>query len=288
MTTSQGVGRPVVSGIGFGEGPRWHEGALWFSDLARDRICRVVDRPGAEVEVVAEVPGTPSGLGWLPDGTLLAVSMHGRAVYRVDADGPRLHADLRGVVPADLNDMVVAQDGTAYVTGFGYDDAKGEPRAATGVCLVRPDGTVELQQGELWRPNGVAVSADGARLVVAETRLHRISVQDIGPDGRLGPRADLAHLPSGTWADGLCLDAEGAVWVADPKGHGLFRLRADGEPDRRVDFGTESPVACVFGGPERRTLYVTVGPVRPMAEARADPRGRIVALEMDVPGAGRP
>ncbi|MEU7813886.1 SMP-30/gluconolactonase/LRE family protein [Pseudonocardia sp. NPDC049154] len=290
MTAQQGTGRLVVSGIGFAEGPRWHEGALWFSDMARERICRLVDEPGApaRAEDVGIIPGTPSGLGWLPDGTLLAVSMHRRTVYRVDADGARLHADLRRTVPADLNDMVVAPNGNAYVTGFGYDAAAGEKRQATGVCLVRPDGSVELQQGELWRPNGVAVTADGRRLVVAETRLHRISVQDIAADGTLGERRDLAHLPSGTWADGVCLDAEDAVWVADPKGHGVFRFLADGTLDRQIDFGMDSPVACVLGGPERRTLYLTVGPVRPMHEARTDPQGRIVAIDVDVPGAGRP
>jgi sugar lactone lactonase YvrE len=288
MTVSGQVGRLVVAGLGFGEGPRWHDGALWFSDMARRRICRVVDEPGAELQVVAEPPGTPSGLGWLPDGTLLAVSMHDRVVHRLDADGVRVHADLREIVPADLNDMVVAADGTAYVTGFGYDGAAGEDRRPTGVCLVRPDGTAEMQQGELWRPNGCAITGDGSRLVVAETRLHRISVHGIGAGGRLGPRADLAHLPSGTWADGLCVDAEDAVWVADPKGGGVFRILSDGTVDERLDFGADSPVACVLGGPQRRTLYVTAAPVRPMREALTDPRGRVLAIEVDVPGAGTP
>jgi len=290
VTVQRDTGRLVAAGIGFGEGPRWHNGALWFSDIARGDVCRVVDDPGSEaaIEVVGSVPGSPSGLGWLPDGTLLAVSMHGRAVYRLDGGQARVHADLRDMVPADLNDMVVARDGTGYVTGFGYDAAAGEERAPTGVCLVRPDGTAEMQQGELWRPNGCAVTADGTRLVVAETRIHRISVQRIGAGGRLGPREDLALLPSGTWADGLCLDADDAVWVADPKGHGVFRFLADGTPDRRIDFGDSSPVACVLGGPGRRTLYVTVNPVLVMHEAARDPQGRIVALEVGVPGAGRP
>lgn len=140
MTAQLDTGRLVAAGIGFGEGPRWYRGALWFSDIARGNVCRVVDDPGSEaaVEVIGSVPGSPSGLGWLPDGTLLAVSMHGRAVYLLDADQARVHADLSDLVPADLNDMVVAPDGTAYVTGFGYDAAAGEERAPTGVCLCPP------------------------------------------------------------------------------------------------------------------------------------------------------
>jgi sugar lactone lactonase YvrE len=293
-SSSTGVGPPpagprwrlVAEGIAFGEAPRWHEGRLWFSDIPRGVVCRLAD-DGA-VEEVCAVPGRPSGLGWLPDGRLLVVSMHDRVVHRWDGDRLEVHADLRPIVPADLNDMVVGADGTAYVTGFGYDAEAGEPREPTGVVLVRPDGSAQMQPGVLFRPNGCAITADGTRLVVAQTRLHRVSVQSIGTDGRLGDVVDLADLPSGSWADGLCLDAEDAVWVADPKGRRLFRVLVDGTLNRVVETGDRTPVACVLGGPERRTLYVTMSPIRPMGEAVADPQGRIEAFEVDVPGAGWP
>lgn len=234
------------------------------------------------------MPGLPSGLGWLPDGRLLIVSMHGRVVYRWDGERLEVHADLRPLLPADLNDMVVGPDGTAYVTGFGYDADAGQPRTPTGVVLVRTDGSAEVQPGDLFRPNGCAITPDGSQLVVAQTRLHRVSAQPIGSDGRLGEVADIADLPSGSWADGLCLDAEGAVWVADPKGHGLFRVLGDGSLDRVVETGEHAPAACVLGGPGRRTLFLVMAPIRPMHEALEDPRGRIEAYEVDVPGAGWP
>lgn len=254
--------------------------------MARGMVCRL--GPDGAVEVVCRVPGRPSGLGWLPDGRLLVVSMHERAVYRLDPDGLRVHADLASLVPANLNDMVVRVDGTAYVSGFGYDAEVGEPRVPTGMVMVRPDGSAQMQPGELFRPNGCAITPDGRRLLVAETRLHRISAQPIGRDGRLGPREDVAMLPSGSWADGLCLDAEGAVWVADPKGRRVFRVSADGRIDRAIDFGEQAPVACILGGQGRRTLFVTLGPIRPMHEAEDDPQSRIEAFEVDVPGAGSP
>jgi sugar lactone lactonase YvrE len=278
--------RPVAAGIGFGEAPRWHEGRLWFSDMARGLVCRISDE-GA-VEQVCPVPGRPSGLGWLPDGRLLVVSMRHRIVYRWDGDRLERHADLRALVPADLNDMVVGRDGVAYVTGFGYDAEAGQPRTPTGVVLVRPDGSAEMQPGKLFRPNGCAITPDGSRLVIAQTRLHRISGQPIGADSRLGAVVDVAALPSGSWADGLCLDAEGALWVADPKGRRVFRALSDGTLDCVLETGDRTPTACVLGGPARRTLYVTMAPVRPLEDAAADLQGRIECLEVAVPGAGWP
>jgi sugar lactone lactonase YvrE len=278
--------RLIAEGIGFAEAPRWHDGRLWFSDIPRGVVCRLTDEGG--VHEVCRVPGRPSGLGWLPDGRMIVVSMHDRVVYRWDGKRLELHADLRPLVAADLNDMVVGPDGTAYVTGFGYDAEAGHPRTPTGVVLVRPDGSAEMQRGDLYRPNGCALTPDGSWLIVAQTRVHRLSAQPIGPDGRLGEVRDIADLPSGSWADGICLDADGAIWVADPKGHRVFRVGRDGAIDRVVDMGDSVPVACVLGGPERRTLFLTLAPIRPMSEAVADPQGRIEAFDVLVPGAGRP
>jgi sugar lactone lactonase YvrE len=280
--------RTVASGLGFAEAPRWHEGALWFSDIANSKVCKL----GADgtVDVVCSVPGNAAGLGWLPDGRLLVVSMHERVVYRFGEDGLHVHADLRSIVPADLNDMVVSADGTAYVGNMGYD-AKTEPIATTGMVKIYPDGSAEMQPGDLLRPNGCAISPDGKTLVVAETRIGRVSSQPIDPQGRLGTRFDIAVLPEGSWADGLCLDSEGAVWVCDPAGYRVIRVGADGEIRRILHFGKEQPLGCTLGGEGRRTLFVTLAPLpfgRKWEDVARDQLSSIVALDVHAPGAGWP
>lgn len=285
-TPEPAVTRTVVAGLGFAEAPRWHDGTLWFSDIA----ASTVNRLGADgrVEVVCKVPGQAAGIDWLPDGRLLVVAMHGRKVYRLDPDGLRVHADLSALVPADLNDMVVAADGTAYVGGLGYD-AKTQPIVTTGMVMIRPDGTAEMQAGDLYRPNGAAITPDGRTLITAETRIGRVSSQPIGPDGRLGPRITMSEFPEGSWSDGLCLDAQGAVWVCDPVGRRLFHAGPDGAILRLIDFAPDQPLGCMLGGPDRKTLFVTLGPLhRPWDEAVRDPVSRIVAFEVPVAGAGRP
>jgi len=280
--------RTVAKRLGFAEAPRWHDGALWFSDIANSTVCRV--RANGEVDVVCKVPGNPAGLGWLPDGRLLVVSMHDRAVYRLDADGLHVHADLKPLVSADLNDMVVDRDGFAYVGNHGYD-AKTEPIVTTGMVLIRPDGSAEMQAGDLLRPNGCAITPDGKTLIVAETRIGRVSSQPIGPGGRLGPRSTFSTFPEGSWADGLCLDATGAVWVCDPASHRVVQAGADGAIQRIVDFGNEQPLGCMLGGAGRQTLFVTLAPLpfgRNWDEVARDQASSIVAMDVTVPGAGIP
>lgn len=279
------VGAPtvLVDGLGFPEAPRWHDGRLWFSDMALGRVRAIA--PDGGVEDVCEVPGRPSGLGWLPDGRLLVVSMQDRVVLRGDPQGLVVHADLGEHVRADLNDMVVDGTGRAWVTNFGYDPDREDP-VATGIVRVDADGTSELVAGDLLRPNGIAVAPDGRTLVVAETRVHRVTAFTITGAGLVDRRV-VGDLGSGSWADGICLDAEGGVWVGDPRRSRCVRVL----PGRGVVAAVETGrpcVACALGGDDRRTLFLLEAPLRPMDEGAADPKGRIERLTVDVAGAGWP
>src|SRR5262249_9869644 len=157
---------------------------------------------------------------------------------------------------------------------------------ATQMIVVEPDGRAEIQSGELFRPNGCAISADGRTFVVAETRLHRLMAFNRASDGRLVEPRVLGALPSGSWADGICLDAAGRAWVADPKAKQCVHLDADGTITDVIPTAPLSSIACVLGGPDRRTLFITLATIRPFPEMAADPTAEIVAVDVDVPGAG--
>jgi sugar lactone lactonase YvrE len=276
----------LAEGLGFAEAPRWHDGRLFVSDIAARQVL-AFGLDGSR-EVVCEVAAAPSGLGWLPDGRMLLCSMHDRRVLRLEAGRLVTHADLTAVVTDDLNDMIVSADGNAYVGNFGYTAAPGATPVSTGLVLVRPDGSVERQPGELFRPNGMAITPDGRTLVVAETRVHRLTAFRIDPDGSLRDPRLFAELPRGSWADGICLDSEGCAWVADPKGRRAVRIDESSTILDSVDTAPLPTVACVLGGPRRDLLFLLQAPVRPMEQGRADPQSRIEYLTVPVGGAGRP
>jgi sugar lactone lactonase YvrE len=271
-------------GLGFPEGPRWRDGSLWISDIAAREVLRF-DGAGNVVERLP-TPGRPSGLGWLPDGRLLVVVMEERAVLRRDGDGWRTHADLSQLTSAPVNDMVVSAAGDAYVTGLGYVD--GEERRPTRVILVRPDGSAEPQAGDLWRPNGCVITPDGERFVVAEARVHRLTGFRIDADGSLRDPQEFALLPSGTWADGICLDAEGAIWVGDPKGRACRRVASDGTVVAEIDTSPVPCIACTLGGDDGRTLFLLLCDLGDFDELAGLRGGRIETVRVDVPGAGSP
>jgi sugar lactone lactonase YvrE len=255
------------------------------SDMATRRVLSI-GLDGA-IDVVCTIDDQPSGLGWTPDGDLLIVAMRRRVVLRLRDGQVEPYADLSGLVAADLNDMVVDEHGRAYVTNFGYEPGEGEP-ASTGIIVVHPDGSVDVPMGDLFRPNGCAISADGTTFVVAETRVHRIAAFTVGADGRLKDQRAFGLLPRGTWADGLCLDARGAAWVADPKGRHCYRVTAQGDISDVIDTAPLQAIACALGGDDRRSLFVTLGLIRPWEEMATARRGRIDAYRVDVPGAGWP
>jgi sugar lactone lactonase YvrE len=277
---------PILDGLAFGEGPRWRDGVLWFSDFYRHEVVTVT--PDGQRTTRFEVPHQPSGLGWLPDGDLLVVSMLDRRLLRWDGAALHPHADLSDLVSAPCNDMVVDGDGRAYVGNFGFNRHEGETFTETMLVIVEADGTARPGPGDLAFPNGTVITPDGATLIVGETWGNRLTAFERDPaTGDLGSRrvwADLGpHLP-----DGICLDAEGAIWVADPRNGQAFRVREGGEITDRVPCGDgRHAFACMLGGADGRTLFVVTntgsGPAT--TETRA---GRIETVEVAVPGAGWP
>lgn len=272
-------------GFGFAEGPRWRDGRLWVSDIAaRCVVC--LDERG-DVLSTLDTPGRPSGLGWLPTGELLVVMMDERIVLRRDDGDWSVHSDLSHLASAPLNDMVVSHAGDAYVTGLGYDEMR-EERRATNILLVRPDGTAEKQDGEVWRPNGCVITSDGSRLLVAEARLHRLTEFRIASDGTLGYEGVWFELPSGSWADGICLDEEGAIWVADPKGKRCFRVSAHAQIVETIDTSPTPCIACTLGGGDGRTLFLLLSELGDFDDLRARKQARIETVRVSVPGGGSP
>jgi sugar lactone lactonase YvrE len=273
----------VARGLGFAEGPRWRDGQLWFSDFGSRAVWTVGD--DREVRRVVEVSARPSGLGWLPDGRLLIVSMEDRRLLRLENGELIEHADLSGLATYMCNDMVVDAQGRAYVGNFGFDRRASppqQPRPAE-IVVVTPSGEARVVDDEVMFPNGSAITPDGGTLIVAETFGGRLTAFDIQPDGGLANRRTWASLP-GRFPDGICLDAEGAVWLADARGRACLRVAAGGEILDQVDTGRNC-YACMLGGPERRTLFLCIADGSEHAGART---AAIEAIEVEVPGAGLP
>ena len=279
---------PVVDGLCFAEGPRWHDGRLWFSDM-HDLKVLAFDPATAETEVVVEVPGQPSGLGWRPDGTMLVVSMVDRRLLAVRDGRTEEVADLSELAPFHCNDMVVDARGNAYVGNFGFDlhDSEADQRTTT-LVLVTIDGEARVVADELFFPNGCVITPDGGTLVVGESFTGHLTAFTIADDGSLTDRREWARV-RGAVPDGICLDAAGAIWMASPTSHQILRVAEGGEVLDEVRTSDErQPFACMLGGPDRRTLYVCTAPDSDPAHAREARAGRIEAVEVAVAGAGLP
>jgi sugar lactone lactonase YvrE len=224
----------------------------------------------------------------LTDGRLLVVSMLDRKVMRLEPDAALVvHADLSELAPGACNDMVVDAHGRAYVGNFGFDMYGGEKPRETCLIAVEPDGRARVAAEEMAFPNGSVITADGSTLLVGESMASRISAFDIAPDGTLGNRRVWAQLEGAT-VDGMCLDAEGAVWAACPFTGRVLRVREGGEVVDEVKGTHPGAFACMLGGSDRRTLYLCTAPTHVPDEARVARGGRIEAVTVDVPGAGWP
>ncbi|HEY7294682.1 MAG TPA: SMP-30/gluconolactonase/LRE family protein, partial [Dehalococcoidia bacterium] len=255
-------------GLSFGEGPRWHDGRLWLSDFYRHAVL-AVDAAG-RAEIAAEVPNQPSGLGWLPDGRLLIVSMIDRKLLRLESGRSVEHADLGAVAAFHCNDMVVDDRGRAYVGNFGFDsgayvaehgaaslfEEPGPPTAT--LARVDPDGSVHAAAEGMRFPNGSVITADGRTLIVAETYARRLSAFAVADDGTLSQQRVWATL-DGVAPDGICLDAEGAIWVANARAAECIRVAEGGAILDRVAT-SQRCFACALGGPNRTTLFLVTAP----------------------------
>jgi sugar lactone lactonase YvrE len=284
MTAPERTPSPLVSGLAFGEGPRWHAGRLWFSDMHDFHVVNV--DPAGRLERVLRVDGRPSGLGWLPDGRLLVVSMEERKLLRFDGRAAETHADLAPFASHEINDMVVDAEGLAYVSQFGFAFHRQGEFRKTEILLVTPDGRVRVAAEGLAFPNGMVITPDGRRLIVGESFAARLTVFERQPDGTLGDRRVFAQL-AGAVPDGICLDAEGCVWVASPVSRECLRVREGGEIAERIRTETQS-IACMLGGEDRRTLFLLTSEGIDPVECAQSRSARVESVRVDVPGAGWP
>jgi sugar lactone lactonase YvrE len=262
----------VFEGGHFLEGPRWHEDRIWFSDFY-GLVVRSAREDGSDLRTEAEVPGQPSGLGWLPDGRLLVASMTDRRVLRREDDGEMVvHADLSGHATGHLNDLIVDERGRAYVGNFGFDLMAGNDPEPASLHRVDPDGTITEVADELMFPNGMVFTRDGS-LVVAETWGNRLTAFDVADDGSLenrrswaefAPPPEQGSLPEmlsalAVASDGIGLDPDGAIWVADATGERAVRVVEGGEITDERSPGT-GVFACTVGGKDGHTLFLCTAP----------------------------
>ena len=290
----------AVTDLAFPEGPRWHDRRIWFSDFYTFRVYSAAE-DGSDLRIEAEVPQQPSGLGWLPDGRLLVISMRDARLLRREADGTLVpHADLSGHVNGHLNDMVVDSRGRAFVGEFGFDLMGGAPLEPAGLLRVDPDGTVDEVADDMWFPNGSVITEDGT-LLVCETFGNRVTAFDITEDGALTNRRTwaefgeapaerelgkmLAHVVIG--ADGCCMDADGALWIADAVSGRALRVHRGGEISEEIRAGT-GVFACMLGGADGRTLFLCAAPDF-HEEARKHAReAELLTTRVDTAHAGLP
>jgi sugar lactone lactonase YvrE len=276
----------LLDKLAFPEGPRWHDDRLWFSDMHAHRVMTV--NLNGDAHTIVEVPGQPSGLGWDRDGRLLVVSMTDRRLLRLTADGLAQVADLSKLASYHCNDMAVDTQGKAYIGNFGYDiyNKRATPKLA-GIVLVTPDGDTRVVADELSFPNGAVITPDGRTFIVGETFAARLSAFTIESDGSLTKRRVWAKLDEQVTPDGICLDAEGAIWVASPSTGEILRVREGGEITHRITLD-RAPFACMLGATDRRTLFILTSTTHHPDKAKARASGRVEIMQVDVPGAGLP
>ena len=269
-----------ASGFVFLEGLRWKDGRLWMSDMW-GCACYNLELDGRRTKICS-VPQRPSGLGFLPDGTLLVVSMVDRKLLRL-VDGKLTdYADLSGVATGDLNDLLIDGTGRAYVGNFGYDLFGGASAAPANIAMVSPDGTIAVAADNLTFPNGM-VTIDGSRtFVVAETFANRLTAYDLDANGRLANRRVYAELGDRT-PDGLCVDREDGIWVSSFATGEFIRIARDGAITDRVFCEGKRAVCCVLGGTDGRTLFCSTfaGQLEDMPARK--PLGAIEAVSVSVP-----
>lgn len=276
----------VLEGLIFPECPRWHDGRLWFSDMLDCKVI-AVDLDG-HAETVAQVPGQPGGLGWLPDGRLLVVSMTDQRLLRLDTDGLREASDLSQIAIGNCNDMVVDVHGNAYIGDWGFVGSRPQGELTTAhLIMASPDGKARIVANRVLFPNGAVITPDGKTLIVAESFASRLAAFDIQDDGSLSNYSVWADLGEKVIPDGICLDAEGAIWVTNSGGNDVIRVRRGGEVAGTVTVSSRA-YACILGGAGRRSLYLTTAAPGMFADLRSKRSGRIEVITVDVPGAGLP
>ena len=285
-------------GLCFGEAPRWHDDRLFYADFYRHGVFSM-NADGSDERLEIAVDAQPSGIGWMPDGSMLVVSMTDHRVLRVAVDGSvEVHADIAQHCGYWANDMVVAADGTAYVGNFGFDlDSFLEEHGVDGVltppgppktnlCVIDPAGEIIQVIPEMAFPNGSVITPDGSTLIVAETMAMQLTAFDVAADGQLANRRVFASLEL-VPADGICLDANNQVWVANALAPHAVRVAEGGEITGTVET-SQTCFACMLGGSDRSTLFCMTAPSSTASIASAGANAKIESAVVDAPGAGRP
>jgi sugar lactone lactonase YvrE len=291
-----------VEGGTFFEGPRWHDGHWWVSDFYSHTVSSIT--PEGHMETVCEVSGQPSGLGWMPDGSMLIVSMLEHKVLRRWPDGRvDTHADLSEFATGHANDMVVGVDGCAWVGNFGFDLMGGADVRPACLMRISPEGQVSLAAEDLYFPNGAVISPDNKSLIVGETFGNRMTAFTINDDGELvdrrtwagfgpcpqpGPRAELLkQLEVGP--DGCCLDAENHIWIADAFNQRCIRVAPGGDiVDELTTRDGQGVFACMLGGEDGRTLLMCIAPDSSAKRRRQVREASLWTSRVEVPHAGCP
>lgn len=283
-----------IDGLYFGESPRWHEGRLWYSDFY-DKAVKSADLKG-EVRLEVQLDEQPSGLGWMPDGRLLLVCMESLALKILEKNKLVLHADLSQYSKHLCNDMVVDKQGNAYVGNFGFNlDQELQTRGVADVIAnhpkanivrVTPQGDVSVATGGMSFPNGSVITPDGKTLVVAETLGLRLTAFDILDNGELTNRREWAST-GGRAPDGICMNADGNVWIANAIANECVLIAEGGEVLEVVNT-SQNCYACMLGGDDGRTLFMMTAKSSEAAIVSASRGGKIEMLKVSSPGAGRP
>lgn len=285
MTREASSLKTVVGELSFTEGPRWHEGRLWFSDAHAGRVLSVDEAGDHRVEAV--MPGSCSGLGWRPDGTLLVLLTQARKLVAVIDEQIVEVADLTALAPGSGTEMITDLSGRAYIGNTGFDFRANEPPRPADLIAVDLGGHVSIAASGLEFPNGTVITADGKTLIIAETMGKRVTAFDIAADGSLSNRRLFANLGD-VMPDGMCLDAEGAIWVASPNTCQVLRVREGGEIVERVSTGERGAYACMLGGADRKILYIASGSRFDFGKSYPKQPGALDAVRVAIPGSGVP
>ena len=285
-TTTDTNWTTLVDGVDFGEGPRWHDGMLWYSDFYQ-RAIYTVTAEGERTAVFDHLDDRPSGLGWMPDGTLLVVFMTTRRVMRASPQGTLVeHADLSAVAGWHCNDMVVDAHGNAYVGNFGFDLEGRASFQPAALSLVRNDGSIEIVAAEMAFPNGAVITPDDNTLIVGQSFGGNYLAFDIADDATLGTPREWAAI-EGTAPDGCTLDEAGGIWFADALGSQVVRVLEGGQVTHRL--ATPQPTfACALGGADGQTLFVLCAPGSHPDEVAGKAAGAIYTTRVAHAHAGRP
>ena len=282
--------KTLVDNLTFPEGPRWRNGKLYFSDFFTHKVLST-DLNGTTEEIV-HVPNQPSGLGWLPDGTLLIVSMIDQKLMALKNGSLQEVADCSKYANFYCNDMIVNKNGDAYIGNFGFNSHENEAPKSTNLIIVRPGEEPKIAAKDLFFPNGTVITEDGKTLIIGETYAARLTAFDINDDGSLSNRrvwAELSEIRKDylPLPDGICMDKEEAIWMASPSTNEVIRVKEGAVLLDTIPVQTNA-YACVLGGEDRKTLFVCTSGGSDIKSCIEKREGRIETIQVDIEGLGNP